>query len=198
MHCIKNLPIAAFDIGVLVDKFTYLPLRTVGNGADINERARLVVDLKWRSLQVFFQLPIFNPKYKSSDPTDIYQHYRVKIPFTQLTRIFQSRESESGCVSHLTCLDSPPMYHRRIKDIRPTFIDDSNWKDVDTWFRQTYVVHNQQELSTLPVSLRKLKPVIDIGEYYFLSFCTVSSSVVRPLDRLQDNLSERLRPVWEV
>lgn len=164
MCCIKALPIKTLDIGVLVDETTYLPMRTVGTGN--TEKTSLVIDLKLRVLDVYFQLPIFNPRNKFANPADILHQYRVRIPFPQLTQVFQSRDGESGCVSHLTCLDSPPLYHRRVKNIPSTFIDDNNWKDADAWFRQTYIVHNPQGMTSLPVSLRKMKQVIDIGKHH--------------------------------
>lgn len=139
-----------------------LPMRTVGAGA--HEQTFLVLDLKYRVLLIYFQLPIFNSKNKPTTVAETYQEYRLKIPFPQMTRIFQTHDSASGCTSHFTFLDSPPLYHRRIKNVPSTFIDESSWRDSDTWFRQTHVVHNPQAQATLPVSLRKLNPVIDIGK----------------------------------
>lgn len=139
-----------------------LPMRTVGAGH--GEQAYLVLDLKRRALFAYFQLAIFNPKQKSATGTGLHHEYRLKIPFPQMTRIFQTRDSTSGCISQFTFLDSPPLYHRRIKNIENTFIDGSAWRDSDTWFRQTHVVHNPQGQASLPASLRKLNPIIDIGE----------------------------------
>lgn len=140
------------------------PLRTVGAGHD--EQAYLVLDLKRRALFVYFQLAIFNPKQKSAKGTGLQHEYRLKIPFHQMTRIFQTRDSTSGCVSQFTFLDSPPLYHRRIRNIASTFVDETSWRDCGTWFRQTQVVHNPQGQANLPASLRKLNPIIDIGELY--------------------------------
>lgn len=138
------------------------PMRTVGAGHD--EQAYLVLDLQRRALFVYFQLAIFNPKQKSAKATGLQHEYRLKIPFPQMTRIFQSRDFTSGCISQFTFLDSPPLYHRRIKNIENTFTDDSTWRDSGTWFRQTHVVHNPQGQASLPASLQKLNPIIDIGE----------------------------------
>lgn len=139
-----------------------MPMRTVGTGLD--EQASVVLDLKRRALFVYFQLPIFNSKYKPTSTADVYQEYCLKIPFPQLTRIFQTRDPVSGCASHLTFLESPAIYHRRIKNIQSTFIDETSWRDSDTWYRQTQVVRNPQAQATLPISLRKQNPVIDIGK----------------------------------
>lgn len=176
------------DIGVLVDESTFLPLRTVGTGKD--EKASLVVDLKQRSLQVYFQLPILHTRSKPVNQTDTQYQYRVRIPFSQLSQIFQTHDAASGCVSQLTFLDCPPLYHRRINNIASTFIDDNNWKESDTWFRQTYVVHNPQELAPLPISLRKLKPVIDIGEYRSTLLESTADVICRPLECIQDHIPQ--------
>ena len=41
---VKHLPIMTMDMGVLVDKRTYPPRRTVGTG--VNEKTSFVMDLK--------------------------------------------------------------------------------------------------------------------------------------------------------
>lgn len=141
-----------------------LSLRTVGDGH--YEQASVALDLKQRALFVYFQLTVFNPKQKSTKGTGLQHDYRLKIPFSQMTRNFQSRDSTSGCISQYTFLDSPPLYHRRIKNIEHTFVDDTTWRDTGTWFRQTQVVHNPQGQASLPASLRKLNPIIDIGKLH--------------------------------
>lgn len=161
-NVVKRIPIRTMDIGVLVNETTVLPMRTVGAGID--EHASLVLGLKHRAMFVYFQLPIFNSRQRPIETTGIYQDYRLKIPFAQMTKIFQTSGSASEGVSHLTFLDAPPVYHRRIKNIASTFTDENSWREADTWFRQTDIVHNPQELASLPISLRKFKPLIDIGE----------------------------------
>ncbi|KAI9927937.1 hypothetical protein MW887_002789 [Aspergillus wentii] len=210
-----KLPILTMDIGVMFDETTMLPMRTVGAGTE--ENASLVLDLKSKAMFVYFQLPIFNTKQKPNTTSQLYHEYRLKIPFTQLTRIFQTRCSKLGTTSHLTFLNSPPIYHRRIKNIASTFIDENAWRDSDTWFRQTYIVHNPQELATLPVSLRKAKPVIDIGRWNTLNvtyskdtsqkgrlalLCEILNDynvTIEDTDRFVqwDESKERIPPVWK-
>jgi len=139
-----------------------MPMRTVGTGLD--EQPSLVLDLKRRALFIYFRLPIFSSIYKPTSSADVYQEYRLKIHFSQLTKIFQTRDSLSGCTSHFTFLESPAIYHRRIKNIQSTFVDGTSWRDGDTWYRQTHVVHNPHAQATLPISLQKRNPVIDIGK----------------------------------
>ena len=157
------------DIGVMVNETTMLPMRTVGNAT--NESASLALDLRRKELLVYFKLPIFNPGQKQAAPGGQYHEYRLRIPFAQMTKIFEASDPASETVSHMTTLDVPPLYYRRIKDISSTFIDDNSWRAADTWFRQTDIVHNPQELAGLPVNLRKFKPLIDIGERNETSPC---------------------------
>ncbi|PLB39242.1 RdRP-domain-containing protein [Aspergillus candidus] len=180
-----KIPIASMDIGVLVDEKTMLPMRTVGLGAD--EHPFLLFDLKARAMMVYFQLPIlFNPKSKLQ-AGDKYNQYRLKIPLVQLTRILQSGDPASK-ISHLLVLDSPPLYFRRATDIPNTFVDDNSWRDSDSWYRQTNIVHNPLELAGVPTSLRKLKPMIDIGRWNVLRVTFPKSFGLNPNFSLVCNL----------
>lgn len=147
------------------DERTMLPMRTVGSKQ--NERARVVLDLKRREMAVFFQLPIINSN-SSLNPslTGHPQNYRVRVHFSQLSRIFETWDSESECISHAFSLETPPVYHRRIGDISSTFAEsDTTWRDADTWYRQTDIVHVPEGLAKLPISLRKPRPLINIGRW---------------------------------
>lgn len=152
------------DIGVPISETSMLPMRTVGN--ERNERAFLVIDLKRRDLSVHFQLPSFKNKPKSASTGETYNQYRLSIPFVRLVKIYQTRDPKSGKVSHLTFLGSPAIYHQRIQETWVTFNDDMSWRESDSWYRQTSVVYNPDELSTLPVSLNRSRPVIDIGTFW--------------------------------
>lgn len=147
------------------DERTMLPMRTVGSKQ--NERARVVLDLKRREMAVYFQLPIINSN-SSLNPslTGHPQNYRVRVRFSQLSRIFETWDSESECISHAFSLETPPVYHRRIGDISSTFAEsDTTWRDADTWYRQTDIVHVPEGLAKLPISLRKPRPLINIGRW---------------------------------
>lgn len=141
-----------------------LPMRTVGFRQ--HERARVVLDLKRREMAVYFQLPILNSSLNPHVTGQQPQSYRVKVHFSQLSRIFERWNSESGCISHVISLETPPVYHRRIRDLSSTFtVSDTTWRDSDTWYRQTDIVHTPESLAKLPVSLRKVRPLINIGRW---------------------------------
>jgi RNA-dependent RNA polymerase len=81
----------------------------------------------------------------------------------QLSCVLQTEDQER--VSHVIALDTPPVYHRKLSDVASTFSDSENrWKAWDLWSRQTDIVHVQHELAQVPVSLRKRKPLVNIGK----------------------------------
>ncbi|EAW09273.1 putative RNA-directed RNA polymerase (Sad-1) [Aspergillus clavatus NRRL 1] len=211
------IPIASMDIGVQIDGTTMLPMRTVGGGMD--EHVHAVLDLKRRDMFIFFQLPIFNARRRLAPTNESYNQYRLRLPFVQLAKLHQMQDAQSGMISHLTFLDSPAIYHRRIQETRATFTDDISWRDSDSWYRQTSVVHNPGELSVLPVSLKRLKPVVDIGRWNafrityprdindkgkFLLFCNILRDYNIFITKTKTNSfsvldysRERAPPIWK-
>lgn len=153
----QKIPISSMDIGVVVDETTMMPMRTVGSST--NGAVFLLLNLRRKDLYIYFELHIPSTARPSSP-----EEYRLRIPFSQLDRFFQTQNTSTGAVSHFTFLSSPPMYQRRIRNIETTFIEEMSWRESDTWFRQAQIVHNPQGLATLPASLRKQNPIIDIGE----------------------------------
>ncbi|KAL2831180.1 RNA dependent RNA polymerase-domain-containing protein [Aspergillus cavernicola] len=207
-----KIPISSMNIGVLVNKTTMMPMRTVVTSA--KEPAFLVLNLRRKDLLVYFRLPLSG----AGQPGRwLPQEYRLRIPFSQLDRIFQTRDPLTGNVSHFSFLNSPPIYHRRIRNIENSFVEETSWRESDTWFRQAHIAHNPQELATLPVSLRRQSPIIDIGRWNafritypnssndkgdFRLFCDILSDynlVVEESDRytLCDKINERPIPIWK-
>ncbi|KAL3466733.1 RNA dependent RNA polymerase-domain-containing protein [Aspergillus heterothallicus] len=202
-----RIPIASMKIGFLVNETTMMPMRTVGSST--NEQASVVLNLRRKDLLVYFKLPIFSAKQS--------QEYRLKVPFSQLDKFFQTQDPSTGHISHYTFLSSPPTYHRRINNIESTFIEETSWRDADVWYRQAHIVHNPQEHATLPVSLRKQNPVIDIGRWNafrinyppncnakgeFSSFCDILRDynvAVEKSDHITTCASteQRPTPVWK-
>ncbi|KAL4884722.1 RNA dependent RNA polymerase-domain-containing protein [Aspergillus karnatakaensis] len=145
-----EVPLFSLDIGVLVGETTMMSMRTVQSSP-----ASLVLDSKHKNMLIYFQLSIAGTN----------QEYRLKVRFSQLDKFFQARNASTRGPSHLTFLGSPPVYDRRIRNIEDTFVEETLWRESDTWFRQAQVVHNARELATLPVSLRRQNHIIDIGRW---------------------------------
>ncbi|RDW86205.1 uncharacterized protein DSM5745_02847 [Aspergillus mulundensis] len=199
-----KIPVSSVDIGVLVDETTMVPMRTVRSLTTPN--ASLVLDLRKKNLVVYFEL------HPLSSPVPL--KYRLTIRFSQLDRFFQAENLTTEGVSHFTFLSSPPIYHRQIRHTQNTFTNETSWRETDTWFRQAHIVHNPQELATVPVNLRKLNPIIDIGrwnafrinypkncdaEARFISLCAILGDyniIFEDTNRFTLR-EERLAPIWE-
>lgn len=158
---LQRVNIKSLEIGVLQDEDVMLPLRTIDSPI---VKKYVVLDLKRKMLFIYFPIQVPTSRYTQSTTTQLYHQYRIQIPFAQLDSMLQWTDRETNCRCQFTFLDTPPTYHRRITDIVRSFYDDSNWRDADTWFRQTDINNARQELASLPVGLRKSNPIIDIGK----------------------------------
>jgi RNA-dependent RNA polymerase len=151
------------DVGILKNQTTMFVLRSIRDG--LHQVPRIVINLERREIAIFFQLGIFNRQQKTTTVEDTFQNHRLKLPLGQLKRIFQTRTNSSGAsLSHIINTGTPPVYHRRSQNIGSTFGSDNTWRDSDTWFRQTDIVHVQENLVQLPISLRKYASIINIGK----------------------------------
>ncbi|PYH98795.1 putative RNA-directed RNA polymerase (Sad-1) [Aspergillus ellipticus CBS 707.79] len=163
-----KIPISSMSVGVMLNETTLMPMKTLPHGPAGSPF--ILLDLRQRSLFVYFQLQLFSSNTKSISIHETYESYRVRIPLRQMSKIFQTSNITSGLVSQITILDSPPLYHRRIRNLDSTFIEDGSWRDWDCWYRQTYIISNPMELSTLPISLQRQRPLIDIGRWNAFRF----------------------------
>lgn len=150
------------DIGVLIGETTPSWMRTFGEAHGL----RLLVNLRRRELQIFFKVSIRNTRLsiERAITVDEDHDFRIKLAFLQLSTIHDLCDPESQQTAFLTILTSPPIYHRQLKDFRPTFTGSTNWKETDTWYRQTAVVHNPYGQIAIPTNLRRSGQVIDIGK----------------------------------
>jgi RNA-dependent RNA polymerase len=124
----------------------------------------IVMDLWRRELEIHFQLKWFNNMENPKSHEDMSHDYRIKIPLDQLTRIWETETTTTQSISHIFTLEYPPIYRRRAKKIETSFASENVWRDTDTWFRQTDIVHAPEKLVELPISLRKINSIINIGE----------------------------------
>ncbi|KUL85278.1 hypothetical protein ZTR_07957 [Talaromyces verruculosus] len=158
-----NIPITTIDFGPMIGPNSMLLMRHLQKTPD--EHPRLTVDLKQRQLLVFFHTSI-----QSTNRVSAMTHYRLKVPFAQLSTLYQRIESDdsSDSVSHILRFESPPLYHRHLYNVESSFsgLDSKNgWRSMDCWYRQTDIVHRHGNWGILPISLRKRNPIIDIGRW---------------------------------
>jgi RNA-dependent RNA polymerase len=122
---------------------------------------RYVVNVRRKCLCIYFKVGI-----RGSEKTaDVTQHdYRIKLTFLQLTQVYDRYDPVSKQQSLLIILNSASICHRRANDPLSTLIEERNWNEEDSWYRQTAVTHNPHSLRTLPTTLKKPGHIIDLGK----------------------------------
>lgn len=162
----QNISISGINFGTLIAEQTFLTLKSIGHG--LTEPLRLVLDLQQRELTIYFEAVVSNhrqPFPEDSKKTNVH-NYRLRVSLAQIKRMYEIRNQSTNSISHIFVLDSPPAYHRRLKNLRTTFSgSDTSWKDANAWYRQTDIVHNPTDLARLPTSLKKHTPIINLGRW---------------------------------
>ncbi|KAJ5555084.1 hypothetical protein N7461_003554 [Penicillium sp. DV-2018c] len=158
------------DIGVLVGPSKIHFLQSL-HGLSF---PRFVVNVRRKCLCIYFKIGI-----RGSDKTgEVTQHdYRIKLPFLQLTQVYDGYDSASKQQSLLIVLNSAPICHRRANDTSTTLTEEKYWNEEDSWYRQTAVTHNPHSLRALPTTLKKLGHIIDLGRWnvFKITFSTEES-----------------------
>lgn len=169
------------------------------------------LNLLRREIDIQFQLHITDPRLKFSQavrgdgkerakPKSLgkhnrYDNLRFRIPLAQLQVVHEIRSDDQKRVL-LISLEAPPNFYRKTSQIEETHEGTASfWKDWDSWFRQTDIVYSPKELRSAPLTLKKSRSIIDIGE----------SSTAPPLPckkklivyRAMDHLSHCIRQFQE-
>ena len=104
-----------------------------------------------------------HPKPKDLRRYNRHDYIRFRIPLAQLQVVHETSVTDQERV-FLISLDAPPNFYRKTGRIEETHDDKANfWKDWDAWYRQTDVVYSPKDLRLAPLTLNKLRPIIDIG-----------------------------------
>ncbi|KAJ5692367.1 hypothetical protein N7462_001790 [Penicillium macrosclerotiorum] len=156
-----ELSASKLDIGVRLGEFTVSPMRTIAESGCPN----LVIDLRSRAFFIHFNLAIKTISKAPGGTESVSHTYRLKIPFLQLTQIWDLHDPEAEEVSYLTVLETPPVYHRKLMDIRPSFGSKTSWRDAETWYRQVTVMHFPNTQNGTTTNLRRSGQVIDTGRW---------------------------------
>jgi RNA-dependent RNA polymerase len=156
----QELPCKRFDVGVLLDEFTTCAMRTFHKETN----PKVVVDVRSKVLHAYFSVTVHEARpFIPSAPEVSLSTFRLKIPFLQLARVWELPESDSGEVSLIIILDSPPIYHRQSTDILSTFSTLTSWRDTDLWQRQTCIAHNTGAQVQAKTNLRRSGQIVDLG-----------------------------------
>lgn len=125
---------------------------------------QVVVDVRSKVLHAYFSVTVHEARpFIPSAPEVSPSTFRLKIPFLQLTRVWETHEPGSGEVSLIIILDSPPIYHRQSTDILSTFSTHTSWRDTDLWQRQTCIAHKTGAQDLVKTNLRRSGQIVDLG-----------------------------------
>lgn len=145
------------------------------NRADLT----FTLNLLRREIDIQFQLRIEDPrinvineqraqgkdstKHKDLGKHNRYDDLRFRIPLAQLQVIHEIKHTDETREFVIT-LEAPPNFYRKTGQIEETHEENSLfWKDWDAWYRQTDVVYSPKDLRNAPLTLKKSRPIIDIG-----------------------------------
>ncbi|KAL8807393.1 MAG: hypothetical protein Q9182_000732 [Xanthomendoza sp. 2 TL-2023] len=110
--------------------------------------------------------------------------FRFSIPFAHLDTIYRVNSGETDKMELVVSLPTPPRFFRKL-DEQDTHEDKARyWSERDAWYRQTDITNFLDDVKNLPVTIKKSRPIIDIGRWttYRLRF-DISSDRARNLFR---------------
>ena len=90
--------------------------------------------------------------------------YQFRVPYSQL-QVIRQVQVESNKVVLLISLETPPRFFRKVPEIDTHEEKARFWSQNDAWYRQTDIVYNPRHIRSSPLTLKKTKPVIDIGRW---------------------------------
>ncbi len=163
---------SSLDFGMMLDPSTMaIMCRVLPTDAhDIQFRLSML----HREITVEFLLDIRdqrigrgNSKPSHYGKDDRQEIMRFRIPLAQLDAIQRVDTSEDKIIL-LISLDTPPKFFKKL-DAGQTHDDNAKyWSENDTWYRQTDVVYAHGLLQKTPLTLKKTRPVLDLGKLCFL------------------------------
>ena len=159
----------SLDFGMMLRPATMMTLCTVLPMPENDIQFKL--NLFYREITVEFLLDIRDQRIERDHPevpTPIKDHrqdrFRFQIPFSQLEAIYRVDDNDDTVITLLITLETPPKFFKKL-DSALTHDDDARfWSDKDSWYRQTDVVYSQNSLKRSALTLKKSRPIIDLGK----------------------------------
>jgi RNA-dependent RNA polymerase len=151
-----------FDEKTMTRMYTAIPQAGIANLFELNLLRR----------HIHIQFPVntvrdSGPKVahdKSASPPKRAARYCFRIPLEQLQRVHEI-QIDQVTKALLISLETPPNFFRKADDIQQTHDEGSvYWTEWDTWLRQTDIVDKPENLRSATVTLKKVRPIIDIGK----------------------------------
>ncbi|KAI9703299.1 MAG: hypothetical protein M1836_007865 [Candelina mexicana] len=177
----------SLDFGFMVDPSSMMTMNKTNSNQDTATSFGL--NLLRREIDVQFQLTMTDPRHKETPAKeypdlgkfDRKETFRFRLPFAQLNKIYELEVGREKRVLFIT-LENPPNFYRRTRYVENTHEASSTyWVEWDSWYRQTDVVYDPTQLKFRPLTLKKTKPIIDIGRwttYRFVFDCTKNDAGV--------------------
>lgn len=157
------------DFGFMYDKATMMGMYRVHSApqAEIHFRQ----NMRYQEVTVEFHIKIQDPRPVANNKNgSLHGKYnrnetlRFNIPFSQL-QVIHRVQDEKGKIALLISLETPPRYFRKWNEANTHEEGATFWNQSDAWYRQTDVVYNPSILKSLPLTLKKTVPIIDIGRH---------------------------------
>lgn len=157
------------DFGFMYDSTTMMGMYGVRSAPQTEIRFRQ--NMRYQELTVEFHIKIQDPRpVENSKKSSLHGKYnrnetlRFTIPFSQLQVIHRIQDDHDKIVL-LISLETPPRYFRKWNEANTHEEGANYWNQSDAWYRQTDIVYNPNILKSLPLTLKKTVPIIDIGKY---------------------------------
>lgn len=166
---LQVLNASSLDFGMMPQPATMMNMCTVlpSPEGDI----QFCLSLLHREITVEFLLDIRdqrtnrnNQKVFRESKDERQDKFRFQIPLSQLGTIYRVDTSNDDVVLLLS-LETPPKFFKKLEAAQTHDDDARYWSDHDTWYRQTDVVYSQSSLKKSPLTLKKTRPIIDIGKH---------------------------------
>ena len=133
------------------------------------------LNLLRREIDISFQLEFVDPRrgyaQQPDEPKskkaigigrlDRVEILRFRIPFAQPLAVHDVGTAAQPAL--LISMETPPNFFRKFDEVHTHEPTAHYWTNMDAWYRQTDLLYNRKRLRAEALTLRKSKPVIDIG-----------------------------------
>ena len=169
----------SIDFGFMYDAKTMMSMYRVAPAPLLPVTLRL--NMLRREIEVQFQLHIQDERMqppasatppRSSAKIGKYNRtetYRFRIPFAQLQTVHETQTEEGHNVLVIP-MDNPPSFYRKVDELNTHEDDATFWNVNDSWYRQTDIVYAPSRLRSATLTLKKTRPIIDIGRWITYRF----------------------------
>ena len=123
------------------------------------------LNMRHRELMIEFEL--VTEKQRSTNKPHAFvrgmkETLMFSIPFQQMQNIFSIQAPEK-ILDLVISLETPPKFFKRVDGFRVEEDKGRQWTERDIWYRQTDIVHAPGKLKNSAVTLKKFKPILDLG-----------------------------------